>query len=124
MTATLIGIFKGPINRGTTSRRQAGRNVCLLISASSSPGNASMAGDQRHEQCPALAGRRRPRAASTPACVTMSLAFLITTLGLTSAISLDEALVADMIPDDADPSTNCQDPGTTVSRVLKRFHAM
>ena len=88
-------------------------------------GDASMAGDQRHEQYPALAGRRRPRAAaSTPACMTMSLAFLITTLGLTSAISLDEALVADMIPDDADPSTNCQDPGTTVSRVLKRFHAM
>ena len=86
-----------------------------------------MAGDQRHEQCPTLAGRRRrrPRAAFTPpACVTMSLAFLITTLGLTSAISLDEALVTDMIPDDADPSTNCQDPGTTVSRVLKRFHAM
>lgn len=83
-----------------------------------------MAGDQRHGQCPALAGRRRPRAASNPACVTTSLVFLITTLGLTSAISLDEALVADMIPDDADPSTNCQDPGTTVSRVLKRFHAV
>ena len=79
-------------------------------------GDGSMSGDQRHEQCPALVARRRPQAASTP-CMTMSLAFLITTLGLTSAISLEEALLADMIPDDADPSSNCQDTGTTVSHV-------
>ena len=62
-------------------------------------------------------------------CVTYSymyLAFLMT-LAIASAISLDEALLADMIPSDPDdpddvyPSTYCQDPGTTVSECKREL---
>ena len=72
-------------------------------------------------------GQRRGRHTADGVCVAMSFVAFLMTLAIASAISLDEALLADMIPPDPDdpediyPSTYCQDPGTTVSECKRKL---
>ena len=73
-------------------------------------------------------GQRRGRRHNAHGvCATYSYLAFFVTLAIASATSLDEALLADMIPPDPDdpddvyPSTYCQDPGTTVSECKREL---
>ena len=81
----------------------------------------------RMMNCEVGGGQCRGRHNANGVCVTYSYLAFLMTLAIASAISLDEALLADMIPSDPDdpddvyPSTYCQDPGTTVSECKREL---